>query len=101
MAERNEGNDNEVYDISGGSSTLISRPLRLKGIVVTKALNNYSVAIKNGSTVKKRIPANAAAGSQIPGNDVIFDQNLIIEPDASGTGEIEVVFQYLGPSRNK
>lgn len=96
-----ESSESIVYDLSGGSTTLIDVPVKLVGIYVTVSLNSHPVAIKNGSTVKKRVPANTAAGSQISGENVLYDTNLIIEPNASGTGEIEVVFQRQGPSRAK
>ena len=82
-------------DLSDDVTTVLSTSAIVKGIYVNTVMSAHACNISNGSTALLVIPASTAAGTVIdfagePG--VLFDTNLIIDPDNAATGDITIFY---------
>ena len=85
-----------VADLSTDSTTLSTTAVEVRGYYVNTALSAHACNISNGSTVIFIIPASTAAGTLVEFTGiegVLFDDNLIVDPDNSATGNITVMYR--------
>ncbi len=85
-----------VVDLANDITTVATTPVIVRGYVVNTVLSAHACNINNGSTTLFIIPASTAAGTvvEFASNDgVIFDTNLIVDPDNSGTGSITILYK--------
>jgi len=85
-----------VVDLSTDTTTVSTTPVLVRGFYVNTTLSAHDCNISNGATTIFIIPASTTAGTifELPGNEgVLFDTNLIVDPDNSGAGSITVLYQ--------
>ena len=92
MAEWKTG----VVNLATDSTTVSTIPVIVKGVYVNTVLSAHACNINNGTSTIFILKASLAAGSVIDfaGEEgVLFDTNLIIDPDNSATGNITILYK--------
>ena len=92
MAEWKTG----VVDLSTAITTVSTLPVIVKGVYVNTVLSADACNINNGTSTIFILKASLAAGSVIDfaGEEgVLFDTNLIIDPDNSASGNITILYK--------
>lgn len=84
-----------VVDVATDSTTVSSKPARLKAITVQTVLSAHALPILDGSTTVYTIPASTAAGTRIEFDGIKFKSSLIIDPNDSATGGLLVAWAPL------
>jgi hypothetical protein len=88
-----------AVDTSTDSTTVNDDPTLVKGVFVNTTLSNHAVVIKDGSTAKYTIPAQATAGTRYEFGPTMFATSLVVDPDDSSTGNITVEWVNLEPDK--
>ncbi len=83
-----------LVDVSDNQTVISTVPTKLYGIYVDTVLSAHAVGISDGSTTVFSLIASLAAGQNLEYPGVIFEDGLVIDPNASSTGDI-VVFYTL------
>jgi|19_taG_2_1085344.scaffolds.fasta_scaffold00403_17 hypothetical protein len=91
----NKGTTPKAVDLSNGTITVSEKAVTLSGVFINVVLSAHSVAIKNGTDTLFTIPASAAAGNSYDCDNAEFTDNLIVVPNASGTGNITLTFKPM------
>jgi hypothetical protein len=84
-----------VIDLEDDISSVSSKAVIVKGIYVNTVMSAHPCLIKNGTETLLIIPATSAAGTVIDfagEKGVLFDTNLIVDPDDSATGNITIFY---------
>lgn len=82
-------------DLSIDLSTVLSTPAIVRGFYVNTTLSAHACNINNGSDTVFIIPASLVAGTVVDfagEQGVLFDVNLIIDPDNAATGSITIMY---------
>lgn len=85
----------KAIDLAVDTTTVLSNAAIVKGIYVNTTMSAHTCEIKNGTETLLIIPASSAAGTVIDfagEKGVLFDINLIVDPDDSGTGNITIFY---------
>ena len=82
-------------DLATDLTTVFNSPTIVRGFYVNTVLSAHTVNINNGSDTVFIIPVSLAAGTVVDfagEQGVLFDVNLIIDPDNSSTGSITILY---------
>jgi len=82
-------------DLATDLSTVLSTPAIVRGFYVNTTLSAHPCDINNGSDIVFIIPASLVAGTVVDfagEQGVLFDVNIIIDPDDSATGSITIMY---------
>lgn len=82
-------------DLATDLSTVLSTPAIVRGFYVNTALSAHACNINNGSDTIFIIPASLAAGTVVDfagEQGVLFDVNLIIDPNDAASGSITIMY---------
>lgn len=86
-----------VVDVSVDSTTVVSGPAILVGVIVNTALSAHALPIESGGTALVTLPASAAAGSvYMFGDGIIFPSTLVVNPNDAATGNVTVLWKAMG-----
>ena len=86
----------KVVDISNNITTVATGAVIVRGYYVNTVLSAHACNINNGATTLFIIPASTTAGTVVEfatDDGIIFDTNLIIDPDDAGTGSITIFYK--------
>lgn len=86
----------KIIDLATNITTVSSTPVNVKGVYINTVMSAHVTDIKNGSTIILKIPASTAAGTVIDfagESGVIFDTNLIVDPDDAATGNLTIFYE--------
>jgi|SRR6185369_14165198 len=84
-----------VVDVATDSTTVSSKPARLKSITIQTALSAHALPILDGSTTVYTIAASATAGTRIEFDGIKFKSSLVIDPNDAATGALLVAWAPL------
>jgi hypothetical protein len=84
-----------VVDVATDSTTVTSKPARLKSITVTTVLSAHALPIMDGAATVFTIPASAAALTRYEFDGIKFKSSLIIDPNDAATGGLLVAWAPL------
>lgn len=82
-------------DLATNLSTVLSTSAIVRGFYVNTTLSAHTVNINNGSDTIFIIPASLSAGTVVDfagEQGVLFDVNIVIDPDDSSTGSITIMY---------
>ncbi len=82
-------------DLATDSTTVLTSPAIVRGFYVNTVLSAHACNINNGSDTVFIIPASLAAGTIVDfagEQGVLFDVNLVIDPNDSATGSITIMY---------
>lgn len=84
-------------DIGVDNTTVYSAPCLLRGYTVTSVLSAHDVLFKDGTaaagTIVAKAPASAGVGTTVDLLDMRIENKLVIDPDDSGVGTINVIYK--------
>lgn len=81
--------------VNDGPTTIHNGPALLLGIYVNTVLSAHTVLLKDGTAARITLPASLAAGSEKDFKGARFETSLVIQPNASSTGEIVVFYRPI------
>ena len=76
-----------------GPTTVYASPCLFRGATVTTAMSAHDILITDDSVNVAALPASSAVGAYVPGFDARIETKLTVEPNASSTGVITVVYK--------
>lgn len=82
-------------DLSGGDNTAVSYPALVKSVYVNSDLSAHACPIKDGSNSVITLKASLSAGSNIDLFGIQYNEHVLVNPDASATGDITILFKRL------
>ena len=84
-----------TVSLASGTQTVCTQPCLLLGVYVNTALSAHTCGIKDGTTAKLTLPASTTAGTNMNCHGSKFDEKLVVEPNASGTGTIVLFWKTV------
>jgi len=82
-------------DLAVNTTTIVPTPSIIKGIYINTTMSAHTCSLNNGSNTLLIIPASLVAGTVIDfagSFGVLFDVNLIVDPDDSATGSLTIFY---------
>ncbi len=82
-------------DLVNDTTTVLATAAVVKGVYINTTMSAHACNINNGSNTLLVIPAGSTAGTTIDfagERGVLFDTNLIIDPDNAATGDITIFY---------
>lgn len=89
--------ESKNVDLAVNTTTILPTAAILKGVYVNTVMSAHTCLIKNGADTLLIIPSSTAAGTVIDfagEKGVLFDTNLIIDPDDSASGNITIFYSH-------
>ncbi len=86
----------KVVDIANNITTVATVSVVVRGYHVNTTLSAHPCNIDDGANTIFIIPASTVAGTLVEfatEDGVIFNTNLIVDPDDAGTGNITILFR--------
>lgn len=86
----------KVVDIANNITTVATVSVIVRGYYVNTTLSAHPCNINDGANTIFIIPASTTAGTVVEfatDEGVIFNTNLIVDPDDSGTGNVTILFR--------
>ena len=83
-----------LVDLSdNGPTTVYAAPCLFRGAMVSTVMSAHDIVITDNSVNLIGMAASSAVGTTVSGFDVRAETNLTVEPNASSTGIIAVVYK--------
>lgn len=85
-----------VVDIANNITTVATVSVVVRGYYINTTLSAHPCNINDGADTTFIIPASLTAGTVVEfatDEGVIFNTNLIVDPDDAGTGNITILYR--------
>ncbi len=84
-----------IVDLSTNSTTVCAYPCIFRGVSVITALSGQACPIKDDTTQIATLPASLGVGSWAEAGDQTVLTSLVVDPDDSATGTINVIYKPI------